>query len=79
MDSCVRQFLAATNCSKAEALEAASVHPARVLKCEAVKGSLDVVGADGDLVILDESLQVQATFVGGVLQWGREGGRFKTV
>ena len=44
-----------------------------MLGIEASKGAL-TVGADADLVLLDEQLQVHRTYVGGSLAWERGGG-----
>lgn len=68
MDQSVRQFKAATDCSSAAALEAASLHPARVLGLETHKGTLDY-GADADMVVLDRELHVQATCIAGEVVW----------
>nr|CAG4650160.1 EOG090X06GX [Sida crystallina] len=62
MDKCVRHFREATGCSTVEALEAASLHPARVLGIEHRKGTLSF-GADADLVFLDDKLNVLSTWI----------------
>ena len=51
MIQCVRNFLAFTGCSLEQALEAASLHPARALGIDSRKGTLDF-GADADFVVL---------------------------
>ena len=53
-------------CSTVEALQAATLHPAQLLGLKQRKGTLDV-GADADLVVLDDDLNVRATFVRGGL------------
>ena len=68
MDQCVRYFRAATDCLNAEALQAASLHPARVLGLEKQKGTLNY-GADADMVVLDKDLCVQATCIAGEVVW----------
>ena len=56
-------------CTKAEALEAASLHPAMALGMDDRKGKLDV-GFDADLVLLEEStLKPVATVLAGRLVW----------
>eukprot|EP00936_MAST-01D_sp_MAST-1D-sp1_P002306 g2306.t1 len=70
MDRCVRGFREYTGCSVEEALEAASLHPARVLGLQSSKGSLEC-GADADFVLLDDDLVVHATYVAGSLGWER--------
>jgi N-acetylglucosamine-6-phosphate deacetylase len=55
-----------TECSTVEALQAATLHPAQLLGIRHRKGTLDV-GADADLVVLDDDLNVRATFVRGAL------------
>jgi N-acetylglucosamine-6-phosphate deacetylase len=72
MSESVRNYLRFTGCSIAEALEAASLHPARALGIEARKGSLDF-GCDADMVVLDDSLALKAVFCGGELAWMSEG------
>ncbi|KAM8825421.1 N-acetylglucosamine-6-phosphate deacetylase [Synchiropus picturatus] len=67
MDMCVRHFQKATGCSEEVALEAASLHPARLLNLTN-KGTLDF-GADADLVLLDEKLHVKATYISGEEVW----------
>jgi len=68
MDQCVRQFKSATGCSTAKALEAASLHPAKVLGIQRCKGTLEY-GADADMVLLDQELCVQATCIAGEIVW----------
>lgn len=68
MDAAVRFFQASTGCSLVEAIEAASLKPAQVLGIQDCKGSLQV-GADADFIVLDDDLQVQATYVMGQLAW----------
>ncbi|XP_065187956.1 N-acetylglucosamine-6-phosphate deacetylase-like [Sycon ciliatum] len=67
LDFCVRWFHEASHCSQAEALRTASTHPASLLKLES-KGSLDI-GKDADLVILDQDLNVERTFIAGQQVW----------
>ena len=57
-------------CTVEQALEAASLHPARALGIQSRKGTLDA-DADADLVVLDSDLAVVATFVAGVPAWTR--------
>lgn len=65
LDQAVRNLRAWTGCSIAEALDAASLKPAKLLGLTQ-KGRLDI-GADADLVILDSDLFVQSTYLGGEL------------
>lgn len=51
-------------CSVVEALEAATLHPARALEIEFRKGVLNF-GADADFVLLDENLFVLSTWIAG--------------
>jgi N-acetylglucosamine-6-phosphate deacetylase len=71
MDQAVRNAIRFTGCSLEEALRMASTTPARVLGLEN-KGNI-FVGADADLVVLDEACQVTHTFVKG--KWIYAGGR----
>ncbi|XP_053550666.1 N-acetylglucosamine-6-phosphate deacetylase [Bombina bombina] len=68
MDMCVRHFHKATGCSVEQALEAASLHPAQVLGQQHCKGTLDF-GTDADFVLLDDGLNVKATYIAGDLVW----------
>uniref|UniRef100_A0A8D2JD05 N-acetylglucosamine-6-phosphate deacetylase n=1 Tax=Varanus komodoensis TaxID=61221 RepID=A0A8D2JD05_VARKO len=68
MDMCVRHFRDATGCSIETALEAASLHPAQLLKIEDRKGTLDY-DSDADFLLLDNSLHVQATYIAGEQVW----------
>lgn len=71
MDMCVRHFKQAAGCSVEEALEAASLHPAQLLGVVHKKGNLDY-GSDADLVLLDDALNVKATFISGEEVWRKE-------
>ena len=75
MDQCVRSFREATGCSIAEALEAASLHPAQVLNEHSNKGTLNH-GSDADMVILNDDLEVEATCIAGEVVWYKPGGIF---
>lgn len=69
LDVAVRWLRFCTGCSAIEALEAASLKPARLLGLDSKKGTLSF-GADADFVILDEALHLHATYVAGELAWG---------
>ncbi|XP_053995973.1 N-acetylglucosamine-6-phosphate deacetylase [Hylaeus anthracinus] len=64
MSKCVRHFREATGCSVVEALEAATLHPARTLGIERIKGVLNY-GADADLVMLNDNLELLSTWISG--------------
>ena len=64
MDVCIRSYRTYTQCSTEQALKAATLHPAKVLGIHEKKGRLKV-GADADLVLLDDALNVLNTWVGG--------------
>ncbi|XP_067948216.1 N-acetylglucosamine-6-phosphate deacetylase-like isoform X2 [Watersipora subatra] len=64
LDECVQTFYNGTECSKVEALEAATLHPALLLGIEDRKGTLEY-GTDADFLILDDDLQVTHTYIGG--------------
>ncbi len=68
MDECVRNFKKFTGCSTVQALEAATLRPAQVLGITDTKGSL-AFGRDADFLLLDDELNVKATFLGGELAW----------
>jgi N-acetylglucosamine-6-phosphate deacetylase len=73
LDECMRRFRTFCGCGSVRAIEAASLHAARVLGIESSKGSLSV-GADADLILLDDNLDVCATYVGGAKAWARASG-----
>ena len=58
-------------CTMKEALEAASLHPAQVLRLEKEKGTL-TCGADADIVLLNEDLHVMATVIAGEIVYRNE-------
>ena len=70
MDQAVRNLVDFAACSEAEALAAASAVPASALGLRD-RGSV-VVGARADLVVLDDSMKVVATMVGGDFAYLRE-------
>lgn len=51
-------------CSVEYVLEAASLHPAKALRIEKVKGTLDFE-ADADFIMLDDELELQSTWIAG--------------
>ncbi len=55
---CVENFLNWTGCTVAQALNAVTATPARMLGLQAVKGTLDP-GADADLVVLSDEKSEQ--------------------
>lgn len=65
LDSNVRHLRASTGCSVTYAVEAASTKPAHVLGIQKTHGSLNV-GCNADMIILNERLQVQATYINGI-------------
>lgn len=64
MDNCVRNLKQFSGCSTNDALKAATLHPARLLKCDNAIGSL-CPGTSADLVLLDENLNVLKTWING--------------
>ena len=58
-------------CSKEEALEAATLHPAQMLGIHDQKGTLDY-GSDADFVILNDDLDVLATYIAGQCVWEKD-------
>ncbi|XP_031554575.1 N-acetylglucosamine-6-phosphate deacetylase-like [Actinia tenebrosa] len=73
MDECVKRFRKMSGCSVVEALEAATLHPAQVLGIQDQKGTTNP-GADADLILLDDSLTVHATFIAGNPVWLKKAG-----
>jgi N-acetylglucosamine-6-phosphate deacetylase len=70
MDQAVRNMIAFTDCKLVEAVQMASTVPARVLEMDDRLGHLQP-GYPADLVLLDESAQVQATLIAGHLCYSR--------
>ncbi len=71
MDVMVRNILSLMRLSRREAVAMATINPARFLKVDDRKGSLEA-GKDADCVILDEGFHVVETIIGGV-RWPQEG------
>lgn len=69
LDRAVRNAVGLTGISEAAAVHLATAVPARALGLPN-RGRL-VVGADADIVLLDEDLTVMATYVGGVRAYSR--------
>ncbi|ORX93959.1 hypothetical protein K493DRAFT_315720 [Basidiobolus meristosporus CBS 931.73] len=64
IDECVQNFQKFTGCSVVEAIEAATLHPAKALGITHKKGTFKD-GADADIVFLDDELNVKRVFVSG--------------
>lgn len=64
-------FLPYLGCSLVNALECATLHPAQVMGIDRAKGTLDF-GSDADFVLLDQDLEVQATYIGGECVWNKD-------
>ena len=64
MIRCVRNMVRLVGAPLVEAVRMATLNPARALKIEARKGVL-AVGADADLIILSDDLEVAETFIAG--------------
>ena len=71
LDAALRNIMAATGLSFAEALPMATSVPARSIGVQDRKGSL-APGLDADLTVFDEALQVERTIVGGHEVYRRE-------
>jgi len=67
----VKNIISYTDCSLDEAIEMASVNPAKQLNIYDRKGSL-TVGKDADIVILDENMEVYMTFCRGAIAFKKE-------
>ncbi|TKR78088.1 hypothetical protein L596_018950 [Steinernema carpocapsae] len=63
MPFCVQRLVKAARCSLEEALECATLRPAQLLRIDDRKGTL-AFGADADFILIDESVQIFATFIG---------------
>lgn len=68
LNECVQNLMEFTRCNIVQAIESATLHPAKLMKIEHKKGRLSI-GADADLILLDTKLNVQATFINGNMAW----------
>jgi len=66
MDACVRNLISFTGCRMNEAIAAATINPAKLLRLEHNIGSLRV-GLNADLILLNDELNVIKTWIGGRL------------
>lgn len=64
LNKAVQLFQKMSGCTLAEALLAASSKPAAFLGLQKSKGTLEV-GADADFILIDEQVNVHATFIAG--------------
>jgi len=71
MDKAVRNMIDMVGVSLKEAIQMATINPAKCLGVEDEKGSLET-GKDADIVILDKKLKVKLTMVGGKIVYRRE-------
>jgi N-acetylglucosamine-6-phosphate deacetylase len=65
LDGCARNLQACTGWDAAAVLECVTRRPARLLGLAGVVGDL-LPGCMGDVVLLNDALVVQATYIGGV-------------
>ncbi len=70
MDQAVRNAISMLDVDLHEAVTMASLNPARVINADDRKGKLQT-GYDADFVVMDESLQVMQTWIGGALRYQR--------
>ncbi|MEK3856292.1 N-acetylglucosamine-6-phosphate deacetylase [Cytobacillus sp. FSL H8-0458] len=72
LGNAMKNMMAFTGCSLEDAIQMASVNPAKQLNVIDRKGTLSI-GKDADIVILDEQLEVAMTFCRGELAYHRGG------
>ncbi|USK39532.1 N-acetylglucosamine-6-phosphate deacetylase [Cytobacillus firmus] len=72
LGNAMKNMMAFTDCSLEDAIQMASVNPAKQLNVIDRKGTL-TIGKDADIVILDEQLEVAMTFCRGELAYHRGG------
>lgn len=70
MNEAVRNFIQATQCSFIEAVDAATILPAKCLGVENRKGSI-AVGKDADFVVVDKNLNVYMTICRGEIVYSK--------
>ena len=71
MDKAVRNMISMAGVSLKEAIQMATINPAKCLGVQGRKGSL-AAGKDADIVILDKKLKVKLTMVKGKIVYNRE-------
>lgn len=71
MDRCVRTMVQEVGLSLREAIKLATVNPARFMRLDGDRGSL-LPGKRADLVLLDDTLAVRMTIVGGRVVYDRK-------
>lgn len=72
LGNAMKNMMAFTGCSLEDAIQMASVNPAKQLNVIDRKGTLSI-GKDADIVILDEQFEVAMTFCRGELAYHRGG------
>ncbi len=72
LDEVIRRVMLFTGLSLSQALPMASTVPAAAMGLTGRKGTLQV-GADADLILLDDDAQVQLTMIGGQVVFDRQG------
>jgi len=70
LDAAVRNLVAVTGCSLPEAVACVTRNPATLLGIGERKGSI-AIGMDADLAVLDSSLRVVSTLIGGCTVWSK--------
>lgn len=70
MDMCVQHLRKSTLCGTVRALEAASLHPAKLLGISDKKGTLNF-DSDADFIVLNDDLVVLATYIAGECVWSK--------
>lgn len=70
MDMCVQHLRKSTLCGTVRALEAASLHPAKLLGISDRKGTLNF-DSDADFIMLNDDLVVLATYIAGECVWSK--------
>ena len=68
MNDAVRNVKENTDLPLYEVVNAASLNPAKAIKVDGTKGSIQP-GKDADLVIFDEDIRIQKTIIGGVVRY----------
>lgn len=67
-DRCVRTMYKMAGVQLCEAVQMITENPAKILKIDSRKGSIDK-GKDADLVVFDEDINVSSVYVGGELRY----------
>ncbi|MCD5417816.1 N-acetylglucosamine-6-phosphate deacetylase, partial [Candidatus Bipolaricaulota bacterium] len=71
MDQAVKKFIEFTGCTLSDAVKTATLNPAKLLKIDERKGSLEE-GKDADIVVFDADFNIHYTIINGKIVYERK-------